>query len=176
MKIDTYSKVGSNPTAVHTFKMGIYMGWSKVFRMMEKCTMSDKGWISVKNKLPEINKTVEVIEEDAFSCRIVKARLMNNEIGNFSFYNFHEKINHPLKWRPNPEKRPDFSKIKQGDLILVDPKNTPVLVVGYLNNIYDKFLYLNMTSILSSKNYEILKEEIKKITRINLESKTFEEI
>lgn len=69
-----------------------------------------------------------------------------------------------------------LSKIKQGELILVHQKNTPFIVVGYVDNISDNYLFLNMTSILSSGYYEIRKEEIKKITRINIEKQTFEEI
>jgi hypothetical protein len=61
-------------------------------------------------------------------------------------------------------------------LISITQKNTSVITVGYLDQISDEYLFLNMTSILSSQHYEILKEDIKKITRINIEEQTFEEI
>lgn len=137
--------------------------------------MKENEWISVEENLPPVNKTIEVKDEGIFSCRIIKAKLLNNEIGNFSFYSFNEKIIHPIYWRHLPEKRPDFSKLKRDDLVVIEYKNSNR--IGFVGSIYERQILINSDSLFEDCASSVLdKDKIKKITRINLGKKTFEEI
>ena|ERR1700689_1325080 len=146
-----------------------------------------KDWIKFEDKMPPINKTVEVKEEGVFSTRTIKSRLLR-ENGNFCFYlindkdNFEKaKITHPMYWRYIIEKRPDFSKLKKGDLINIVWESAYELFEesGYfikIDELDSCIILMTGPDGYGEKFHSDYIYNIKKITRINLKEKTFEEI
>ena len=83
---------------------------------------------------------------------------------------------HPCECcREKKEKRPDFCKLREGDLLIIDYKSEKQHL-GY----FYKFHCREAFEVHSTNDYEwsfnVETSEVKKITRINLETQTFEEI
>jgi hypothetical protein len=154
------------------------------------------GWISVKDSLPKIGEDVEVTTGDieVTTCGFpVVAKLLPEEKqwGFFKrtvygFFKGKEEIcvSH---WRPIPEKRPDFSKLKKrpdfsklkiGDLIYIEMNNLFINYnkCGYVKSVDNYSLITASYQDLTEAKLSTQISRIKKITRINLENKTFEEI
>ena len=119
-------------------------------------------WIRVEDRLPGIDTIVE---------------LKFNEYGRE--YQYSSKLSslvtlsHMTHWRPIPEKRPDFSRLRKGDIVVIEYSTHKKDVDG----LYPiKIHSMNDIVIYSETSGNYLFEGIKKITRINLENETFEEI
>jgi len=82
-----------------------------------------------------------------------------------------EKISFiPTHCRQIQEKRPDFGKLNEFDLIVIDND-----MVAYFKTLEDKNIYCSFVKIPNIV-FPTAINSIKKITRINLEKQTFEEI
>ena len=147
--------------------------------------MSDE-WISIQDRLPKLGERIEVETEKPLSimCATLKKfsfcqkyepdHRYHRHDDSYVFYDRKwEIINHVTQWRPLQEKRPDFSKLKKDDILLIkysECENTP-------DDIYPvRFSSMNDNCIFTYHSGNHVKDHIKKITRINLEKQTFEEI
>lgn len=140
-------------------------------------------WISVYDQLPKIDKRyivgneknadgdIKTIGEDVFHC--------------VTFHPFRPcvycwMINHTgvTHYKEIAEKRPDFSKLKNGDFIHVEWQYENRVLVRMSIGKFDEIDSCGFFIIKSSDccRFHIKINDIKKITRINLEEKIFEEI
>jgi hypothetical protein len=144
--------------------------------------MSDEndGWISVNDALPGIGKAVEILFENSIVVFSTNIAISN---GNFVFKENGGLMGNTFNsgyishWRPLPERKPHFEKLREGDLLVVLTKDWKI-ISGFLRKIEDGTIRLS-TECFSDSGYighVILENETKKITRISLEEKTFEEI
>lgn len=142
----------------------------------EEDFIANEGWIRVSYELPRLNVGVEV-------------KFRNNEVSTgkliHSSNHFFWSVDcpHTLEveaWRTIPEKCPDFRKLRDGDFIRIEYKNTDFFMVGYIvadTRDDDSFsIHPANKEKYSERCFTQFKEKIKKITRINIEEKTFEEI
>ena len=80
-------------------------------------------------------------------------------------------------WRPIPEKRPDFSKIKKGGLVFIECFVIGDSKIGFIKKIGNKYIdTICLKRDDARRIYKTKINQIKKITRINVEERTFEEI
>ena len=139
--------------------------------------MKENDWISIEDSLPGLNRKVEIKMKDGNKYNS-KIQTDNTYLGIiFSRLDrdgtcYAQNITH---WRPIIEKRPDFSRLNERDLISVQSHSFHEYT-GYLVHVYDEFIRLNQEFHLIGFEVDIKIKNIKKITRINLEEKTFEEI
>lgn len=140
---------------------------------------NEDEWIDINDQLPKIGELIEVVVPILYRQSIEKSifTFNNNE---YSFYfksEYSEKPWHNIKkWRHIKEKRPDFGKLREGDFIAIETNNRICnMAVGFFCGFdIDGDL---MIGIQKSNHHEaIYRSEIKKITRINLETREFEEI
>jgi hypothetical protein len=138
--------------------------------------MKENEWISIKEQLPPPEKKCLVGSENYG----VMSELGEDVL--CSLYNYRSQT-HYFEWGVNrigithwkklKEKRPDFSKLKEGDLIVIIPKHHNKYFAGYIISLDDDSVQIT----IGNKDYQGFHESfIKKITRINLEEKTFEDI
>jgi hypothetical protein len=145
--------------------------------------MKESEWIDPREKLPKIDQFVEVsfsVRGKLFEVQRVKFSInQNGFIGFIGEMGLMCNIDSILGWRPISEKRPDFSRLRNGDLLMIYSKNE-AHKSGFLFDIRKDGRHeeLLMTHYQECRSYGWFKntDEIKKITRINLEHKTFEEI
>jgi hypothetical protein len=133
------------------------------------------GWISVDDALPKIRKKVEtaklidgVISQICENCLDIHTHCCSNYI--LFCYKWIIPYYNPTHWREIREKRPDFSKLNSKDLIIIND-----ICAGYFNLIGDEEITISMYAV-EAITHTIPINNIKKITRINLEEQTFEEI
>ena len=148
--------------------------------------MKETEWVKFGDELPKLGKTIEVLKDNGELIGNIQGKICYNGSGiDFKSLDFiRESINiHRLSgWRYQSEKRPDFSKLQDGDLLVIEEEN---IRVGYFRKIEieeeddnDKSLYIDLSQCkdVDDGGAFIPLYKIKKITRINLEEKTFEEI
>jgi len=124
--------------------------------------MKENEWVNADDMLPGLNQVADLRYSDGVH---VQGCLK------------HFTINGLIKWRYTTPKRPDFSKLKKGDLIFVSTKCKAYEQVGFYCHPYDQTIRLTEFKDLDSMVYQHIEvKDITKITRINLEEKTFEEI
>jgi hypothetical protein len=141
--------------------------------------MNENDWISVDDSLPGINKEVVFKFIDDQTCIGKIKRGSVNIVNKLFACNSDDNLlalGNITHWRQIPEKLPDFSRLNNGDLIIIYCKNNADSKVGIIVQFEDGCL--ETTRYLDSRGQIINNaiSEIKKITRINLEDKTFEEI
>lgn len=147
--------------------------------------MSDEGWIKFENEMPTLRKTIEILYEE----KVLEACFESYDLNSFAFYasdeenqSFIPDMKYVKGWRHIKEKLPDFGKLNIEDKIIIniisnDSKVSKVIeYFGYFQGISEA----NMLNI-SLSTYDFINDcisvsKIKKITRINLQEKTFEEI
>ena|ERR1700720_2753441 len=143
----------------------------------------DNSWISIHERLPEILKKAMVKTERPYSILsgYLKVKTDNccSERVYFEFEDINGNImNKITHWRYIEERKPDFSKLNEGDFIHIEYYKFKDIIFkefGYLYKIVpDNALYI--TSLEGSLGLQIILENIKKITRIDIEKQTFEEI
>ena len=135
--------------------------------------MKENEWISIFDSLPNIGEEVEemsVTDCVKSSPRKVKLKVLSDYIVWDTGYGYSSGTTH---WRPIKEKRPDFSKLRDGDIIVLEY----ITHKKDVNRIYPiKVHSMNERVIFSETSGNFLFTGIKKITRINLEEQKFEEI
>jgi hypothetical protein len=149
-----------------------------------------KEWRNIRQELPKINQLVDVKFNHQWlhDTFIEKAKFSVSNEGFIGFLNSKGllyDIDRISGWRPIPEKRPDFSKLKEGDLIYIDLNYANI---EYIQNAHfflrmdeDEIRTLVFHKSCHGKGCSLCHSGIgisgiKKITRINIEEKTFEEI
>jgi len=142
--------------------------------------MSNDDWIKLEDAIPKLNQEVEVKFYDG---DIEKAKLITDY--NYFCTKSYLCLENPDKgivnlrkvigWRPIPEKRPDFRKLKEGDFIVFIFEETGTEGCGYYDNYDSKIFHVSRLKNGYSKD-AFEKSMIKKIIRINMEEHKFEEI
>ena len=140
--------------------------------------MSD-NWIKFEYEMPKLTQEVELIYKDG---EIIKAKLLMSSCDGASCFLFDSEDKKDyikpfyLKgWRPLPEKRPDFGKLREGNLIAISYYERNQIYVGFFNNYFDDD-YIEISSHKNGSGITFCKKKINKITKINLEEQKFEEI
>lgn len=124
---------------------------------MENKSASNKdGWIRVRDSMPGIGKIVEAL----FSYQIEASSLL------FDFCVSHEKLcfianqfnslrsdcydeKKVTHWRYPKERKPDFSKLKDRDFIVIkDIDGNSKKIFGYIESIKHKVIMLNSSSCI----------------------------
>jgi hypothetical protein len=139
---------------------------------------SEDGWIRVFDSMPPLNREVEVKLQDKTIKRIT--------MRNHAFMDYFISVPDPhvnstiLWWRHIKEKRkPDFGKLREGDLIIVEwknEKNEKGKFVGFFDSLGDDSIYINPDIGEDFRSIDCAIDYIKKITRIDPVKQTFEEI
>lgn len=134
--------------------------------------MSDE-WISVEEILPPMNIKIQLkrrrfcfkndISEGIF--------IFNYEHSCYMFSDLFGNQIHVTHWRQIKEKRPDFSKLKYGDILAVEFIDDNRIIGSTFRGIRED---IDIITLGGGADHRI--SCIKKITRINLKEKTFEEI
>lgn len=142
-------------------------------KCFDNYTNNDESWIKFADQMPKLKQEIEVKFEDESTY---KAKLEYDSYPDRFFIQSEQGIANVKRckyWRPIKEKRPDFSKLKKDDILLLKYRgceNTP-------DDIYPvRFSSMNDKGIFTYNSGNHVKDLIKKITRINLEEQTFEEI
>lgn len=132
-------------------------------------------WIKVIERLPNINEEVEVYN---VHNTIQKAKLMKAGFN----YCWVPTVWYVEMWRHIQEKKPDFSKLNRGDLLLVhypvEDLDEGRAISGHLVAQDKDILWLSScySNYVTYSGHANRKINIKKIIRINIENQTFEEI
>lgn len=140
--------------------------------------MSYNEWISVKESMPGLEKKVEI----KFIDNEKENATLKEHIGGIGFFDDSHYSLLPFRlkqithWRPIPEKRPDFSKLRNGDLIVIEYSERRESYTFFVSGFDKSHLNGMLGDHLSGGEYNFYVEDIKKITRINIENHTFEEI
>lgn len=141
-----------------------------------------KGWVNVEDNLPPPEQEIEVrfYDDNKHDYMIMKSKLSRSS---FNYYYFSSIGKYVVEeWRHIKKRKPDFNNLKKGDLIVVEWENDNKENGKQVGFFYKKeppcietfqFIYDDGTE---SRPEPLNIEVIKKITRINLETKTFEEI
>lgn len=154
--------------------------------------MTDEKWVSVKDEMPGIGKKVQVTFS---SGRYEELNFKIDDVGGLGFFDqngtiyFSYKISH---WRYPIDKRPDFSKCNDGDFVyIITNENKSYYGIIYkasqlFEHSVDNAHTVSEVLLLGTEHIKneahlyaqnrLFRENIKKITRINLEKNTFEEI
>ena len=149
--------------------------------------MSD-NWISIEDNLPKIGHIIEIKTEKPLSIMNATFTIINwcSENSNYHVNHKHtdvfvfkgligDYINNVTHWRPIQEKRPDFGKLKNGDLVIIENVDGFKQAGFFVKIFYSDQFQMSYKS--DQSNYFYVKfEKCKKITRINIEKQTFEEI
>lgn len=137
--------------------------------------ITKEGWISRYSALPGIGAKVET---DGLAGKFIASLSLNGEYIEWRRMSDHKIVTGIKCWRNIQDKRPDFEKLKEGDLINIEyfhPKEGILIYSGYFYKFCGGMFVL---SILHRKGHteSFYSGQVKKITRINLETKEFEEI
>lgn len=142
--------------------------------------MKENEWISTRDAMPGIGCVVKIMYQgDELTSEFYYSNSKNKLV---FYYNDHVHIDpeNVSQWKKIPEKRPDFSKLKEGDLVILSTKKSDSFIVGYIVEKtidYDSFAINPCNKVhYSGSCYTFRNNAITKITRINLEKQTFEEI
>lgn len=141
---------------------------SEMDLICENC--SNDGWIWPLEQLPEEGQKVEVkvlgIDEH-IKCYLDQSEFYKDSL---------TIVPNVIAWRPlkeekKPEARkPDFSKLKEGDLIFIDSGDSRNSV-GYFGSFNLGFIIMNSGDSYQGYNFCLLVDKIKKIIRINIGKK-----
>lgn len=156
--------------------------------------MSD-NWISIEDNLPKIGHIIEIKTEKPLSIMNATFTIINwcSENSNYHVNHKHtdvfvfkgligDYINNVTHWRPIQEKRPDFGKLNIGDKLIIeimpnDSKGSKVIeYFGYFQGISEANMFEISINTYSFIGDCISVSRVKKITRINIDKQTFEEI
>jgi len=127
-------------------------------------------WIKFEDEMPKLNQEIEI--------KFKRGKIEKSRVEAVFLYieDTYENIKTLQGWRPiKREKRPDFGKLNIGDLIVINYNNGDK-VTGFYKKIDDRFIELKPFMNDTERNFISVHTGIKKITRINTEDKTFEEI
>jgi hypothetical protein len=128
--------------------------------------------------LPAIHKDVEIINYKSIiesGCFTISSEDGNKII--FMTDRYEEgDLSRVTHWRIPPENTRDLSILKENDILCMEisPNNEKLIACGKFKYLKDKRIYMTVYGNHSLISYGI--NRIYKITRINLEHKTFEEI
>lgn len=159
--------------------------------------MKENEWVSVNDCLPGIKKKVEIKYIDTCGKEYFGTGIfvrytdtaifkINRVISSNEDYFFNDISSRAdsvfTHWRYPPEKIHDFSRLKSGDLIVIEDKN---IRVGYFCEIGEEedgndprgiYIDISQCKDVDCGGALVPIDTIKKITRINIKEKTFEEI
>lgn len=146
--------------------------------------MTDKSWISVHNSMPALNRLVEIKDMDdgqKFAEFKVSRFKLSREDFNILYFLVDEDtltdFSRVTHWRYPVEKKPDFGKLNNGDIVILKLTNDKYSTkIGYVYSISEMGICITNYKNIGNGNITHFFENIKKITRINLEKQTFEEI
>lgn len=160
-------------------------------KKLRRLKMSDKNWIKFEDEMPPLGKKIQV---KTLGNLLIKAKFLQSlsspdmfvltpQEGKILGFNFNLDSN-PSHWRPIPDKKPDFQKLTPLDLLEVEYKYEEYekyhKVCGYFTKINYSQNYMRLDRAGSdsycSRYVRLYLDSIKKITRINIENQTFEEI
>ncbi len=141
------------------------------------------GWINLTDAMPAVGQGVEV----KMGAVSFKVSLKISPILGLCFCDDNNiyRIPEIEGWRPIKERKPDFGKLKKGDLIYLKTKEDEysgfflkISICNYSDVGEVKYINVKPAAIYTCLGSEqpIELSFIKKITRINIEDKTFEEI
>lgn len=156
-------------------------------KCIKKRDRAENDWRTLEEEMPTLNQEVEVKFNNE---EIRKLRFVINNKTFFIFQNtgrtFTGYPDNIVGWRPlPPERKPDFGKLKKGDFIVIESENEKSGVFySHQDDLTISFISISYNVSLSSFENEIFKKfewccaksYIKKITRINMQTKEFEEI
>jgi len=152
--------------------------------------MKENEWVSIKDAMPAMKRSIDVrfrFGVDDYECRSGIFDY-SSHISGFCFVDPKDKIifnqGYITHWRYSVKKRPDFSKLKKGDAIIVDYcVHTESKMIGFFCGIHKESngdsLICVSTDLSNRSSGDVDKcflEYVKKITRINLDTQKFEEI
>ena len=142
-------------------------------------------WIKFEDRMPVLDKDIEV---KFYHGTIIKTKLIHD--GNFIFrleeskeegnegYPYCQKrgnFDTAIEWRNIEENKPDFNKLKEGDIIYIEYEDIEPRgnknITSKFSKIYDGWMHL-----LGSCTYSIKISAIKKIILVNIEKKEFKDI
>lgn len=145
--------------------------------------MKKNEWISVKESLPGLGKTIEIKTENH---ELIKARCCLDVCDISIVFEKQDNRKHriPLSeithYRYCPDKIPDLHKLKFRDLVVVEISPHETIGIesfcGYILNLSIDRISISETDGACHNITNIKTSYIKKITRINIKDKTFEEI
>lgn len=161
-------------------------GGNKGEKTVSEETNEDE-WISFYEEMPQINKEIELKFYRGHTPEKINATLKVLAMWTHGYFGFvyhdgneeKELTLVPVEsWRPIKEKRPDFGKLREGDLIIVEwkyEKNNGINISAGFIYAINYYIEISTWKKGHDKNH-IIKDCIKKITRIDLETREFEEI
>lgn len=142
---------------------------------------SSDEWISIEDSMPPINKNVEVLTTGNHKHEACLIYICDGFcLSKFEFKSgSSSRAINVTHWRPLPENKPDFGKLKEGDPLIVQFSYGLTTLLTFIK--IDNAEYPFLGYFYSPSAHEVISarsplDEIKKITRINLEKQTFEEI
>jgi hypothetical protein len=135
--------------------------------------MKENGWISVCESLPKTDSVVDIMvvgTSEEFTANFKNEKLCGADV---FLFRKNYRVYDVVRWRYPIEKRPDFSKLMDGDFIIIE---YPIRNDGNDGKYFVRFSSSNENVIFTKSSGNYLIEGIKKITRINIEKQIFEEI
>lgn len=141
---------------------------------------NEDGWIRLSKQFPPLEEIVELeINKDDKISKIKGYFRLSVSVSGFESYIFVDQKHYEfsgtvVQWRPLKEKRPDFGKLRGGDKIFITYDERDEIYGVTFKYMTDGYL---RSKYHPNHDYiDFCKDRIKKITRINLETREFEEI
>ncbi len=135
--------------------------------------MKENEWVKIEDSLPKIGVNVQLKFTDMTESTGTLEYFKYKNGLSFGCWNL-SSITH---WRYPTEKPLDFSKLKRGDLIIIENVDKSNDVCAYFKELIDSKIFVDPYRELDSDHsFHRYKQTTKKITRINLEEQKFEEI
>jgi hypothetical protein len=147
--------------------------------------MNNDEWIKFEDAMPRLNQEIEIQFDDN---RILKVHLVKEAdhkgwIINFVLFNDlkgEANLERVVGWRPLQEKKPDFSKLKEKDMLRLTLRfgKEEEIFIGFLVCMDENILTMSpiFTAPYPHNSFSYHKSTVKSIIRINPETKEFEEI
>lgn len=143
--------------------------------------MQTEAWIKLKDKMPNLHQEIEV---KSYGGITEKTALVIGPYGDGDTLFFKSReceytltVSEIEYWRPILERKPDFSKLKENDLILFTYSGLKEEeTVGFLHSMKESIKIAREKSSDCPTLVTYDPSAIKKIIRINPETKKFEEI
>lgn len=137
-------------------------------------------WILFTDALPLVDKKIEVKFENGSIC---ETKLESVFFTNFHLsedYEYLPGAEKAIKWRYKKEKRPDFSKLKEKDMLRLTLRwgKEEEIFIGFLVCMDEDILTMSpiFTAPYPHNSFTYHKSTVKSIIKINPETKEFEEI
>lgn len=141
---------------------------------------NEDGWIRLSKQFPPLEEIVELeINKDDKISKIKGYFRLFVSVSGFESYIFVDQKHYEfsgtvVQWRPLKEKRPDFGKLRDGDKIFITYDERDEIYGVTFKYMTDGYL---RSKYHPNHDYiDFCKDRIKKITRINLETREVEEI